>query len=365
MAHWDDYPDEYRDREVRAIRRAAEAGDCVAVVGASGAGKSNLLGFLAQRAPAGPVRYVLVDGNRLVDANTAGYLRLLAHSLEPEAGRDGAALDGLEKTVARHLAATGGKLCFLLDLSTLTNRAGMPLRLEWAGLFGNLRAVRDAFKYRLSYVAATRHPLPADNELAELFFGRVVVLGPLTAADAAWTVARYAGRQGLDWPPETAEALVALTGGYAALLRAACEAHAEGAPVTLDGLAGHPAVARRAAEFWSDAPDETELRAAGLADIELLRRFGPRPVDTAQLTAKEHLLLNYLAARPEQVCEKDELVKAVWPEDRIYERGVRDDSLAQLVRRLREKIELDPARPRLVLTVPGRGYRYRSPAPTG
>ncbi|HLE30620.1 MAG TPA: helix-turn-helix domain-containing protein [Anaerolineales bacterium] len=39
-------------------------------------------------------------------------------------------------------------------------------------------------------------------------------------------------------------------------------------------------------------------------------------------------------------------------------RGVRDDSLAQLVRRLREKIEPDPANPRHIHTVPGRGYRF-------
>jgi DNA-binding response OmpR family regulator len=100
------------------------------------------------------------------------------------------------------------------------------------------------------------------------------------------------------------------------------------------------------------------LRAAGLDQINLLMRArGPR-FDTTQLTAKENLLLGYLSARPAQVCSKDDLVRAVWPEDRVYERGVRDDSLAQLVRRLREKIEPDPATPRYVHTVAGRGYRF-------
>jgi len=58
------------------------------------------------------------------------------------------------------------------------------------------------------------------------------------------------------------------------------------------------------------------------------------------------------------VCEKDDLIRAVWPEDRIYEQGIRDDSLAQLVRRLREKIEPDPSNPRYIQTIPGRGYRF-------
>jgi DNA-binding winged helix-turn-helix (wHTH) protein len=52
------------------------------------------------------------------------------------------------------------------------------------------------------------------------------------------------------------------------------------------------------------------------------------------------------------------LIHAVWPEDRIFERGIRDDSLAQIIRRLREKIEPDPSSPSHVHTVPGRGYRY-------
>ena len=38
--------------------------------------------------------------------------------------------------------------------------------------------------------------------------------------------------------------------------------------------------------------------------------------------------------------------------------GVRDDSLAQLVRRLREKIEPNPATPQHIHTVPGRGYKF-------
>jgi DNA-binding winged helix-turn-helix (wHTH) protein len=86
-----------------------------------------------------------------------------------------------------------------------------------------------------------------------------------------------------------------------------------------------------------------------------------KPVfDTSQLTAKENLLLEYLLDRVGQVCEKDDLVRAVWPEDVIYEQGIRDESLAQLMRRLRVKIEPDAANPTYIHTVPGRGYLFRA-----
>jgi len=49
MSVWDSYPPDYRAAEVRAITGATRAGECVSVVGLSGAGKSNLLGFLADR----------------------------------------------------------------------------------------------------------------------------------------------------------------------------------------------------------------------------------------------------------------------------------------------------------------------------
>jgi DNA-binding response OmpR family regulator len=82
--------------------------------------------------------------------------------------------------------------------------------------------------------------------------------------------------------------------------------------------------------------------------------------DTSQFTAKEHQLFDYLFAHPDQVCTKDDLIRAVWSEDQIYEQGVRDDSLAQLVRRLRLKLEPDPSNPRYIHTLPGRGYLFKN-----
>lgn len=361
------YPADYRAEIVLAIEAAVRAGESVSVVGLSGAGKSNLLVFMAQRAqPPGGVCYVLVDANRLTEATPAGFLRLMRRSLErawplehgPAADAEDP-LEALELAVGRRLAAVeAGGVCFLLDLSLLVDRAGALFGAGDQGFFNNLRALRDEHKFRLTYVAATRHPLPAATELAELFYGHTLWLGPLADSDARWTVGRYAARTGQAWGPAVVAGLVAASGGYPALLRAMCEAHAAGASAQMEALADHPAVRARVREFWADPPWPEELLAAGLANIGVLMAGRPPEFDTSALTAKEHALLQFFQAHAGLVCEKDDLIRAVWPEDRIQTRGLRDDSLAQLVRRLREKIEPDPAHPRHVLTVPGRGYRF-------
>jgi DNA-binding response OmpR family regulator len=127
----------------------------------------------------------------------------------------------------------------------------------------------------------------------------------------------------------------------------------------IDELASHPAVQRRLNDFWADEPSQDEMSKSGLEAVPLLNLVsGPQRLDPADLTAKEHLLLEYFRAHSGEICEKEDLVRAVWPEDQIYERGIRDDSLAQLVRRLRVKIEPDPSEPHYIHTVTGRGYRF-------
>jgi DNA-binding response OmpR family regulator len=70
------------------------------------------------------------------------------------------------------------------------------------------------------------------------------------------------------------------------------------------------------------------------------------------LTMREFDLLAFLAMHPGQTFSKDELLRRVWG----WEFG--DNSTVTVhVRRLREKLEVDPSDPRLVLTVGRSGYR--------
>ncbi|MBN1975902.1 MAG: winged helix-turn-helix domain-containing protein [Anaerolineae bacterium] len=72
------------------------------------------------------------------------------------------------------------------------------------------------------------------------------------------------------------------------------------------------------------------------------------------LAPKEFALLAYLHERQGEVCSKDDIGVAVWPE---YQEGVYDYQVENLVRRLRSKLELDPSEPQLLLTVRGLGYK--------
>ena len=72
------------------------------------------------------------------------------------------------------------------------------------------------------------------------------------------------------------------------------------------------------------------------------------------LTVREFDLLYHLASHPMQVFGRDQLVSSLWLDDI----DVDPATITVHVRRLREKIEADPARPRHVKTVWGAGYRF-------
>ena len=80
-------------------------------------------------------------------------------------------------------------------------------------------------------------------------------------------------------------------------------------------------------------------------------RRGPRQL---ALTPTEFRLLVHLARHPGQALSRAQLLQAVWGYDADVES---ERAVTVAIRRLREKVEPDPAAPALILTVPGIGYR--------
>ncbi len=76
------------------------------------------------------------------------------------------------------------------------------------------------------------------------------------------------------------------------------------------------------------------------------------------LSTLEFRLFYYLAARPNRVFTRDQLLDAVWGTERF----VTPRSVDVYIRRLREKIESDPENPAHLKTVRGAGYMFESVA---
>jgi DNA-binding response OmpR family regulator len=73
-----------------------------------------------------------------------------------------------------------------------------------------------------------------------------------------------------------------------------------------------------------------------------------------ELTVKEFDLLWTLAQSPGRVFSREELLNQVWGYEFLGEVG----TVTVHVRRLRKKIEADPANPQFILAVWGVGYKF-------
>ena len=108
--------------------------------------------------------------------------------------------------------------------------------------------------------------------------------------------------------------------------------------------------------FLFHDPDTT-TRENPIPDLDIDTTAGVVRVNrkAISLSPKEYLLLSYLYERRCKVCSKDDIGHSVWPE---YEAGgIFDYQIENLVRRLRTRIEFDPANPQLLVTVRGLGYK--------
>lgn len=72
-----------------------------------------------------------------------------------------------------------------------------------------------------------------------------------------------------------------------------------------------------------------------------------------ELTAREFGLLCYLAETPNKIINKERLYERVWGE---YG-AICDNTIMVHIRHLREKIEDDPSKPQMLVTVKGLGYK--------
>ena len=99
---------------------------------------------------------------------------------------------------------------------------------------------------------------------------------------------------------------------------------------------------------------------AGPVTIDLADHRVTRDGTAVHLTRKEFDVLHALALHPGRVVTHQCVLAAAWP----AEHDRRIDYLRILIRNLRQKLELDPAQPRLIVNELGVGYRLMPDAPS-
>lgn len=99
------------------------------------------------------------------------------------------------------------------------------------------------------------------------------------------------------------------------------------------------------------APVESEIICGSLR-LDLARRRVTVNGQTVRLTPTEYALLHALAVHRNQVLLHEQLLSQVWGPE--YRDDI--DYLRAYIRYLRQKLEADPANPRLIVTEPGVGY---------
>lgn len=114
-------------------------------------------------------------------------------------------------------------------------------------------------------------------------------------------------------------------------------------------------LARIAAALRRAHPGRRALRLGPLA-IDPDRARVERDGAEVALSALEYRLLLLFAANPGKLVTREAIRDALWDEAGTY---IEENTLSVYIKRLRDKIEDDPAHPSLIVTVRGLGYRAR------
>ena len=114
------------------------------------------------------------------------------------------------------------------------------------------------------------------------------------------------------------------------------------------------ALLRRASMSAAQEPAKTSVLTRGHISVDTERRSAYKNGVDIELTMKEFDLIEFLMKNPGRVYSRENLLDLVWGYD--YQGDTRTVDVH--IRRLREKLELDPAHPEYIVTKWGVGYYF-------
>jgi hypothetical protein len=267
---WADYEPNYRAREIETLAGWITAGESGCVLGPTGSGKSNLLGFVCHQPqvlnPYLPdlglkVALVQVDLNNLPGDDLAAFYQLILRSLY----ESNAQLAALEPTLAKVTESLYHKVEDKpLPFFDQFCRTAEPQVVD------TLRGLRDGFKTTLSYLVGVRHELaylrdPLEiGEVYELLDTHLCWVGAMVEADARWVINQVAETTGRSFTEAEIRRLIDLTGSYPSLLKAVSLWLVHASPVPereawADALLRERSLQYRLEEIWTSLTQAEQL----------------------------------------------------------------------------------------------------------
>jgi DNA-binding winged helix-turn-helix (wHTH) protein len=454
---WQAYQLTYRAEQMKVLTSWILAGQSGSVIGLAGAGKSNLLGFLCHRPEAlrsylstegTSVAPIPVDLNNLPSNTLSTFYRVILRSFfevrsrfdqtlqqtiaelyhENRATRDPFLAQSALRELLLKFQAQQIRVVLVMDRFDKFGQTATPQMLD------TLRGLRDSFKSTLCYIVGMRQEMvylfdPAVlGEMYEILDTHVCWVGPMNETDARRLIVEETYM--VSPPPSEAEVvyLLTLTGGYPAVLKAACHwwlSRSDRLPASewVDALLAERSIRSRLEEIWAGLTQEEgrtlsnvqgrclrdgkmvadskdieeqhrhvlssladkglcqqadsgwrilgDLFAAYVASVagqssgkiwldETAEELYQGQIPLRDLSPLERAVLRFLVDHPRTRHTKTDLIVGTWP-DELRRQGVTDDSLYQVIRELRKRIEPSPAEPCYIVTWRGRpegGYQF-------
>lgn len=110
----------------------------------------------------------------------------------------------------------------------------------------------------------------------------------------------------------------------------------------------------RRSENYNQAQDDTALKSNGI-QVQLLKQEVTKNGVPISLTASEYKLLCLFMENPNIVLSPEQILSKLWDCDEKY---IDNNTLTVYIRRLRTKIEDNPADPQKIVTVRRMGYKW-------
>lgn len=376
----------------------------------------NLLKFHLQEKEKS-LRFVYLNFFELTDFQEAQIVKflLLALDQKPQSADDFLVLTKQLHETVNNLAHQSQTVVFLFDhFDEFQNR--LP-----RSFFQMLKSLKSLAKYKFSVVFATRRDLVGlvDEEIIkdywDFFVGNTIYLKVLNEGALEYMFLQIEKIFEKKLKPEQKTKLAKIAGGHAKLTKIITELvlSQKAAPETED-LLKNQQVQASLYEIWLFLTGEEQhelyklsqngsLQNASeaspilgnLINFDLIRRKGKSnnldftipifaeflknttpnthekitynpqsreikkgaSIISELLSPQEYRLLEFLIQNQGRITERDEIISAVWPQTEVTE-AVSDEAIDQMVFRLRKKIEDEPATPKHILTVKGRGLKF-------